>query len=67
MWDFTRRVSDCEELVGLLTGVDGVGFSFKARADLVKIQEFKLFANWLDKSIKNNNFVSKYVRIQGLF
>ena len=55
--------------MGLLTGDDGVGFSFKARADLVKIQEFKLFANWLDKSIKNNNFVStlKYVRIQWLF
>ena len=27
MWDFTWRVSDCEELVGLLTGDDGVGFS----------------------------------------
>ena len=24
--DFTWRVSDCEELVGLLTGDDGVGF-----------------------------------------
>jgi len=27
MWDFTWRVSDCEELEGLLTGDDGVGFS----------------------------------------
>ncbi len=34
--DFTWRVSDCEELVGGFTGDDGVGFSFKARADLVK-------------------------------
>ena len=25
--DFTWRVSDCEELVGVLTGDDGVGFS----------------------------------------
>ena len=25
--DFTWMVSDCEELVGLLTGDDGVGFS----------------------------------------
>jgi len=26
MWDFTWWVSDCEELVGVLTGDDGVGF-----------------------------------------
>ena len=25
-YNFTWRVSDCEELVGLLTGDDGVGF-----------------------------------------
>ena len=29
MGDFTWRVSDCEELVGVLTGDDGVGFSQK--------------------------------------
>jgi len=49
--------SDFLEWWELLTGDDEVGYSFKARADLVKIQEVKLFANWLDKSIKNNNFV----------
>ena len=25
MWDFTWKVSDCEELVGFLTGDDGGG------------------------------------------
>jgi hypothetical protein len=26
MWDSTWRVSDCEELVGAITGDDGFGF-----------------------------------------
>jgi len=26
IWDFTWRLSDCEEIEGLLTGDDGVGF-----------------------------------------
>jgi hypothetical protein len=39
-------VSDCEELVGLLTGDDEVGFSFKARPDLVKRNQVKFFATW---------------------
>jgi len=32
--DFTWRVSDCEELVGLLTGDDGVGFRQRFFQDL---------------------------------
>ena len=31
---------------GAITGDDGVGFSFKARADLVKRHQVKLFATW---------------------
>ena len=41
--DFTWRVSDCEELVGVLTGDDGVGFGEINTAQINVVQLLRIY------------------------